>query len=180
MKRVFSNFFFTLVEMASQLAIFSFLAIGTAITYIGRENLHASTSESMQIAAIIVIIVSTLLNIGYSLLVIFLSFKNIRYLCRMKQMKKRVDKYEKLLLSSKANPHETEILDKFNQGTSNLYRPQEGRVKKLKKRYLSKKKKRRSIIFRAKSANYKNNLIEHNRTAKIKPREHDSIQNRVI
>jgi ABC-type anion transport system duplicated permease subunit len=94
-KKVFKHFFFSLVEFASQFSILAFLVIGCIFSYIGRDNLDSGTSEKIQIAAIFLIMVSTLLNFGYSVFLIVVALKNVVQLLKLKKIRKKVEKMEK-------------------------------------------------------------------------------------
>ena len=77
-RKIFSNFFFGLVEIMSEVSIFVFLLIGTLITYMGREAMSVSYSTTIQIIAIFMVLFATVLNLVYSLIVMVKSLSNMR------------------------------------------------------------------------------------------------------
>jgi hypothetical protein len=77
-KKIFSNFFFGLVEIMSEVSILAFLLFGTLITYKGREAMSVSFSTMIQIIAIFMVLFATVLNLVYSVVVIVKSLSNIR------------------------------------------------------------------------------------------------------
>lgn len=99
-KKIFSSFFFGLVEVISELSIFFFLIIGTLITFIGREGMSENFSTMIQITAILLVLFATVLNLIYSLVMMVKSLLGMRNLLKYKNMRKAITKnyedYKKL------------------------------------------------------------------------------------
>ena len=91
-KKIFINFFFGLVEIMSEVSIFTFLLIGTLINYVGRENMSVGFSTNIQIIAIFMVLFATILNLVYSLVVIVQSLGNIRKLLKYKNLREAITK----------------------------------------------------------------------------------------
>ena len=89
-RKIFSNIFFALVEILTELSIFSFLLIGAILKYVGRDGMSQSTSTLMQLIAIFLILFSTLLNLIYSMVVLVKGILNIRDLLRFRKVKNDV------------------------------------------------------------------------------------------
>ena len=91
-KKIFSNFFFGLVEIMSEVSILAFLLIGTLITYMGREAMSVGFSSMIQIIAIFMVLFATVVNLFYSVVVMVKSLSNIRQLLKYKNLKEAITK----------------------------------------------------------------------------------------
>jgi len=91
-RRIFSNFFFALVEILTELSIFSFLLIGAILKYIGRDGMSQRTSTMMQLIAIFLVLFATLLNLIYSIIVLIKGVINIRDLLKFRKKKDEINK----------------------------------------------------------------------------------------
>ena len=91
-RKIFSNIFFVLVEILTELSIFSFLLIGAILKYVGRDGMSQSTSTLMQLFAIFLVLFATLLNLIYSIIVLIKGVMNIRDLLKFRSAKNEIAK----------------------------------------------------------------------------------------
>lgn len=91
-RRIFSNFFFALVEILTEISIFTFLLIGAILKYVGRDGMSQSTSTMMQLIAIFLVLFATLLNLIYSMIVLIKGVINIRDLLKFRNKKDEINK----------------------------------------------------------------------------------------
>jgi hypothetical protein len=91
-KKIFTNFFFVLVEILSEMSILVFVLIGAIIKYIGRDGMSEKISTLMQIIAIFLVLFATVLNLVYSIVVLIKAVLNIRDLIKFKKIKEDITK----------------------------------------------------------------------------------------
>ena len=133
-RKIFANIFFALVEILTELSIFSFLLIGAILKYVGRDGMSQSASTMMQLIAIFLVLFATLLNLVYSIIVLIKGALNIRDLLKFRQTKneitKKYDAYAKSI--EEVEQKKDKIVQKKQQNVESV-KPKKSEPEKLKK-----------------------------------------------
>ena len=118
-KKIYTSFFFTLIEFASEISILVFLLIGAIIKYVGRDNLNQGFSTMIQLIAIFLILISTLLNLGYSLAVLIKAALGIREILKFTSIRKKVNsEYEAIQKEQEQREQRKKRLEEKKLGIS--------------------------------------------------------------
>ena len=89
-KKIYSSFFFALIEFTSEISILVFVIIGAVIKFVGRENMNQGFSTMIQLIAIFLVLFSTLLNLGYTLAVLIKAAVGLREILKFTAIRKKI------------------------------------------------------------------------------------------